>query len=36
MIFVALDKLYHGFNKILPVSVLHLFYDQDRVLPAKQ
>ena len=47
MTFVALNKLYHGFKRILPVSVVHLFHDnfifynlrvpeQDRVLPAKQ
>ena len=46
MIFVTLDKLYHGFNKILPVSVLQLFHDnfisydfrvpdQNSVLPVK-
>ena len=47
MIFVALNKLYHGFKKILPISVLRLFHnnfifynlsvpDRDRVLPTKQ
>ena len=47
MIFVALNKLYYGFNKILPVSSLHLFHDnfifynlrvpdRDRALPSKQ
>ena len=47
MIFVTLDKLYHGFNKILSISALHLFYDNflfydfrvpdwNSVLPVKQ
>ena len=47
MIFVTLDKLYHGLNKIMPVFALHLFHDnfifydfrasdQNSVLPVKQ
>ena len=47
MIVVTLDKLYHGFNKILQVFALHLFHDnfifcdfrasdRNSVLPVKQ
>ena len=47
MIFVTLDKLYHGFNMIMSISAQHLFHDNflfydfrvpdwNSVLPVKQ